>query len=86
MIENIDDALDELKDSAVVNLQADEAIAGFEILWSLKGFGFGQLLFYYSIKRGKWVTDTERMSAETVTKILQLAAPSMAKMMVEFDP
>lgn len=72
---------DKLRDSAVASLQKD----GLLIRWSLKSIGFGELDLYRYSKTGEWLADVEELDVEMVEKIIKLAAPSLAKIMVTLE-
>ena len=86
MDDTFDRFFSKIKSSASAELYNTEVGAAIVINWSLTGFGFGELVLSYRKEESKWVADTECMSEETVTKILELAAPSLAKLYMEHDP
>ena len=77
--------LDGLADAATVDIFDNHRACGFDISWSMAGYGFGHLTLAYRKEENRWVADTEYMSAETITKILCAAAPAMAQKLLELD-
>lgn len=75
----------DLDNTAEAEVFDNGKFCGLEIRWSLKNFGFGLLTIGYDKKEKIWVTDTDDMDAKSLTVILEIAAPSMAKMLVRLD-
>jgi hypothetical protein len=83
--ETLDKLFGKLDSGADATVIDNEDFAGFDIRWSMKGWGFGQLLFGVEKKTGKLLADTECMGAESVKKVLDLASASLAEKLVEVD-
>lgn len=81
----LSNVFDQFPDAAGVKFHNSERFAGFDISWTLKGIGFGHLTFSYDKVDKCHRADTEYMDEEMVEKILKLAAPAMAKALVQID-
>lgn len=82
---SLDFIFDKISDNACVESFDNDKYCGIEIKWSMKGYGFGQLLLTYDKKKKEWKSDTEMCSQETLEKILHIAAPKLAKFMIGVD-
>lgn len=69
-----------------LNIYNTHRTVGVDIEWELKDEGFGVLSIYYDKGQLKWKSDTEYLDAETINKILILAAPKLAKLFLRLDP
>lgn len=74
-----------LNDSAEAKVFKSDKLnaVGIHIRWTLKSVGFGELVLV--CRDGEWKADREMMDKETITKILKLAAPSMADIYLDLD-
>ena len=85
IVNKLEEAFNKFPDAAEVEFFNNERFAGFDIAWTLKGIGFGHITYSYDKVDKVQRADTECMSEESVVKILKLAAPAIAKKLVEID-
>jgi len=74
-----------VKDIAYVDVYGNGKYSTIDITWSLKNIGFGHLTIAYNKVSKELTSDTECMNSELITKILIMAAPKLAKTLIELD-
>lgn len=82
---SIDEIFNEFEDNAEVEVINNERFVGFNIAWSMKGFGFGHLTYSYDKVDGCQRANTECISEKRIEKILKMAAPEMAKKITKIE-
>ena len=74
-----------MENNAEIEVFNNAKFSGIDIAWSAKNWGFGHLTFGFDKEKDKFYADTECMGEESVQKILIMATPALAKLLVSTD-